>query len=38
MCASREGVLQALKEMKTAKALGALDVSLELIAASGSRS
>ena len=35
VCVSREEVLQALNEMKTRKALGPSDVSLELIAASG---
>ena len=33
--ASREEVLQALSEIKTEKALGPSEVSLELIAASG---
>ena len=35
VCVSREGVLQALDKMKTLKALGPSEVSLELIAASG---
>ena len=34
VCVGREGVLQALNEMKTRKALGPSEVSLELIAAS----
>ena len=35
VCVSREMVLQALNEMKTGKAPGHSEVSLELIAASG---
>ena len=35
VCVSREEVLQALNEMKTGKAPGPSEVSLELIAASG---
>ena len=35
VCVSREEVLQVLNEMKTGKAPGPSDVSLELIAASG---
>ena len=35
VCVSREEVLQALSEMKTRKAPGPSEVSLELIAASG---
>ena len=34
VCVGREDVKQALNEMKTGRALGPLDVSLELIAAS----
>ena len=35
VCVSREEVLQALSEMKTGKAVGASELSLELSAASG---
>ena len=35
VCVSREEVLQALNEMKTGKAPGPSEVTLELIAASG---
>ena len=35
VCVGREEVLQALNEMKTGKAPGPSEVSLELIAASG---
>ena len=35
VCISREEMLQALNEMKTGKAPGPSEVSLELIAASG---
>ena len=35
VCVSREELLQALSEMKTGKAAGPSQVSLELIAASG---
>ena len=35
VCVSREEVLQALSEMKTGKAHGPSEISLQLIAASG---